>query len=287
MAYQGFGKYREVLSARAADPAIMCIGQDGGVVTALLCYALDSGYIDGAVLTKKADEKWTPGQYVATSKEDILKSAGSIYALSPSLYHLKEATREMALEKVGYVGLPCQIEAVRKLQLYPFGARDIWNSLALVIGIFCSENFHPEGMRAIVEGMCKVPIESICKMHIGKGKFMVEGDMHGEASMKEASMYAQDGDHICPDLVAEWADISVGSIGSLPGWSTVFLRSRKAQELFYAAKAEGYLETMNIEEVEPGLKLLEKLSLAKKSMARETIDKRQKMGIYVTRDIYY
>lgn len=287
MSYKGFGRYREVTSARATDERIKSIGQDGGVVTALLCYALEAGFIDGAVLTRKSDPQWVTGQYVATTKDQILGSAGSIYALSPNLFQLKEATRERALSRIAYVGLPCQIEAVRKLQLYPFGARDIGQNLALVVGIFCSENFHQEGLRAIVEQLCKVPISGVTKMHIGKGKFMVEGRKHAEVSVKKASRYAQDGDHICPDLVAEWADISVGSIGSMPGWSTVFLRNKKAHELFIGAKAEGYIETMDIEMVEPGLKLLEKLSLAKKAVARETIQKRQDMGIYVTRDIYY
>ncbi len=286
--YQGFGKYRTVVSARAADEDIRSVAQDGGTVTALLCFALETGDIDGAVLTRKEDEQWTPGQLVATTTQDIRESAGSIYALSPSVFQLKEATRELALDKVAYVGLPCQVVAVRKMQLYPFGGRGVGEKVKYVIGIFCSENFPQESLRNIVEGYTGTPIESMKKMYLAKGKFnVVSEEETRQVSVKKASHFAQDGDHVCPDLVAEYADISVGSIGSEPGWNTVFLRTRRGEDLFNRAIAEGRIETRDIETVQPGLKTLEKLATAKKAMAKETIEKREQMGLFVTRDMYY
>lgn len=35
-----FGTYKEVVSARATDKAIQKVAQDGGIVSALLCYVL-------------------------------------------------------------------------------------------------------------------------------------------------------------------------------------------------------------------------------------------------------
>ncbi len=285
MAYQGLGRYKEVLSARSADEKIRGIAQDGGTVTSLMCFALESGYIDGAVLTRKTNEEWVPGQFVATTRDEILESAKSVYALSPSLFQLKHATRELALNRVGYVGLPCQIEAVRKMQLYPFGARDIVENLALVVGIFCYENFHPESLKAIVQGLGEEPLEDVSRIRCVSGKFKTEGGKALDLPLKQASRYSQDGDRICPDLVSEWADISVGAVGSDPGWNTVFLRTTKGRDFFKKAVAAGALETKIIHE--PGLKALEKLALDKKSRAKKNIEKRQAMGLYVTRDIYY
>jgi coenzyme F420 hydrogenase subunit beta len=283
MAY--FGQYKEVMSARSTDEDIRSVAQDGGTVTGLLCHALETGFIDGAVLTKKSGVEWMPAQYVATTRQDILESAKSVYALSPSLYQLKEATRERALSKVGYVGLPCQIEAIRKMQLYPFGARDIVESLALIIGIFCFENFFPASLKAIVEGLGNAPLEGVTKMHATAGKFSTESENPIDVPLKEASRYIQDGDRICPDLVSEWADISVGSVGSDPGWNTVFLRTKKGHDFFQEAIGAGALETTEISE--EGLKALEKLAITKKKRAKKYIEKRQALGLYVTRDIYY
>jgi coenzyme F420 hydrogenase subunit beta len=283
--YQGFGRFRAVCSARATDGDILSAGQDGGTTTALLCFALETGAIDGAVLTKKGESDWTPEQHVATKRKEIIESAGSVYSLSPSLFQLKEAVRERGLTKVAYVGLPCQIDALRKAQLYPFGARYVGDKIAFAIGIFCSENFHHEGLRMIAEGLGDTSLEDVRKMHIAGGKFLVEGPETVGVPVKQASRYAQDGDRVCPDLVAEYADISVGSIGSEPGWNTVFVRTRRGESLLEHAKTEGAIEVR--ETAEPGLKLLEKLSLAKKKRAKETIEKRQQMGLFVTRDQYY
>jgi coenzyme F420 hydrogenase subunit beta len=283
--YKGFGLYRFVCSARAVDGDVLNAGQDGGTVTALLCHALETGAIDGAVLTKKAGPDWTPDQHVATKREEIVASAGSVYSLSPSLFQLKDAVREHGLEKVAYVGLPCQIDALRKAQLYPFGARHVGDKIAFAIGIFCSENFHHESLRVIAEGLGEMPLEEIRKMHIAGGKLLLEGTSTVGVPVKKASRYAQDGDRVCPDLVAEYADISVGSVGSEPGWNTVFARTRRGEGLLEHARADGCIEVK--ETAEPGLKLLEKMSLAKKKMAKETIEKREKMGLFVTRDQYY
>jgi coenzyme F420 hydrogenase subunit beta len=299
--YNGFGKYRQIVSARATDRNISVAGQDGGVVTSLLCYALDKGIIDGAVLTRKSNKEWVTGQYVATTRNEIMESAGSIYALSPNIFQLKEAVRQKALGKVAYVGVPCQVDAVRKMQLYPFGARGVAERIALVIGIFCSENFSQESLRAIVEEYCKEPaeevsgkkgdtrIKDVSRMFIEKGWFEIEAKNNASVPARTASRLAQDGDHVCPDLVAEYADISVGSIGSGPGWNTVFLRTKKGLELFKGASAGGMLETKDIgaENGHPGLKLLEKLSVAKKAMAKSNIEKRRSRGLFVTRDQYY
>lgn len=287
MAYEGFGKYKEVLTARSADSGIRAIAQDGGTVTTLMCFALETGFIDGAVLTKKSNEQWVPAQFVATTRDAILESTKSIYAVSPNLFQLKEATRELALDKLGYVGVPCQIEAIRKMQLYPFGARDLVNKLALVVGIFCYENFFPASLRAIVEGLGEEPIEDVSRMRCIAGKFKAEGGKPMEVPLKQASRYIQDGDRICPDLVSEWADVSVGAVGSEPGWNTVFLRTTKGRDFFKQAEKAGVIETRDIEQGDSGLKLLEKLAIDKKNRAKKNIEKRKALGLYVTRDIYY
>ncbi|CAJ37264.1 Coenzyme F420 hydrogenase/dehydrogenase, beta subunit C-terminal domain [Methanocella arvoryzae] len=288
MTGDGFGKYRSVVTARATAEEIRAVAQDGGTVTALLCDALDKGDIDGAVLTKRASQDWHAGQFVATTREEIISSAGSVYELSPSVFQLKDAVRENALENVAYVGLPCQVVAVRKMQLYPFGGRHVGDKIRYIIGIFCSENFHHEGLRDIAEGYGGVPLDQMSRMHLSKGKFMIEGEEGTrEVGIKKAARYAQDGDHVCPDLTAEYADISVGSIGSEPGWNTVFVRTRRGEKLLSGAQADGVLEVKDISTVQPGPGLLQKLALAKKTMARETIDKRKSLGLFVTRDMYY
>ena len=39
------GTYKEAISARSTDSKILEVSQDGGIVSALLCYALDEGLL--------------------------------------------------------------------------------------------------------------------------------------------------------------------------------------------------------------------------------------------------
>ena len=61
------------------------MGQDGGLVSALLIWALDNDYIDGALTSyleggDAATWKAIPG--VATNREEVLAGAGSRYTYS-------------------------------------------------------------------------------------------------------------------------------------------------------------------------------------------------------------
>ena len=50
----------------------------------------------------------------------------------------------------------------------------------------------------------------------------------------------------CYDFAAEFADLSVGSIGSELGWSTVIMRSKVGVEIVKKAKAAGAIETKKL-----------------------------------------
>lgn len=282
-----FGTYKDVYALKAKDNAITGKAQDGGVVTALLCYALDQGVIDGAIIAGNSETPWLPKPTIATTKEQIIAGAGTKYTVSPNMSMIKDAVREHGLEKVAIVGTPCQVYAAQKMKLYPFGARHVGDKIALTIGIFCTENFSYAGLKTIIEDHCKVPIESVTKMEIGKGKFSVKGAKDVAIPIKETHKYEQEGDHVCTDLTAEFADIATGSIGTPDGWSTTFGRSTKGNDLVKKAIAAGVFESKAMSEMQPGLPMLEKLEAAKKDKAKKHVAEMQALGLYVTPGILY
>ncbi len=284
-----FGKYKEVMALKAKDAKVTGVAQDGGVVTTMLCYALDQGIIDGAILAGKSDTPWLPKPVVATTKEQIIAAAGTKYTISPCMSAIKSAARENALDKIAIVGTPCQVYAARKMQLYPFGARHIADKIALTVGIFCTENFSYAGLKTIIEDHCKVPVASVTKMEIGKGKFSVKGAKDVSIPIKETHKYEQDGCHVCSDLTAEFADISTGSIGTPDGWSTTFTRTTKGSDLMKKALAAGLFDKKEMAEFAApmGLAMLEKLETGKKDKAKKTVAERTAMGMFVTPNIVY
>jgi coenzyme F420 hydrogenase subunit beta len=294
------GNYKTCVSARSTNKHLLKHSQDGGIVTHLLAFALGEGIIDGAIVAATKEfakanpqkvmmdnsnwdmvEPWRPIPAVVTTKADLLAAAGTKYNISPNVSLIKEATRSFGLDKVGIVGTPCQMQAIRKGQLYPIGLRDVGASIALALGIFCMENFPYQSILQLVEDHAAMKMESVKKMEIGKGKFWVYGKRGQvvQLPLKVTHKYEQPGCHVCLDYVANLADISTGSVGSPDGWSTVFVRSKIGESVWAKAVAAGAFEIQPIDKVKPGLELVSKLANEKITKNKATLEERKTFGV--------
>jgi coenzyme F420 hydrogenase subunit beta len=294
------GIYKTCVSARTTNKKLRQHAQDGGIVTHLFAFALDEGIIDGAIVAVNKEfakanptkvmadnsnwdmvEPWRPFPAVVTTKAELLAAAGTKYNISPNVSLIKEATRSFGLDKVGIVGTPCQMQAIRKGQLYPIGLRDVGASIALALGIFCMENFPYQSILQLVEDHAAMKMEAVKKMEIGKGKFWVYGKRGQvvQLPLKVTHKYEQPGCHVCLDYVANLADISTGSVGSPDGWSTVFVRSKIGESVWAKAVAAGAFEIQPIDKVKPGLELVSKLANEKITKNKQTLEARKTFGV--------
>jgi coenzyme F420 hydrogenase subunit beta len=275
------GKYLDIMTVKTTEKALQKQSQDGGIVSTLLIHALDTGAIEGAIVAMPTEEPWNPVPYVATTPEEIIAAAGTKYVLCPLNSALKIAARENGLDKIGMVGMHCLTYAVRKMQLYPFGARHLPNKMALLLGIFCTENFTYTGIKAIVEEIHKVNIEQVQKMDVSKGKMIVTSSMgeRVEVPVKLTHNYVQPGCYLCPDLTARTADISTGSIGSPDGWSTVMPRTQTGKQLFESAVEVGLFETKPIDPGKFGMEMLTRLAQSKWDRSERTRNERTEIGL--------
>ncbi len=278
--YKGaFGVYRRILVARCVDKDILGRAQDGGVVTAMLRWAFERGLIDGAAVS--VADPTTPAQpmpKMVTSAEELLASAGSWYTYCPNNLVLADAER-LGLEKVAFVGVPCQITPVRKMQLVDpsylvngkkkdkhierqtkflkgYGAR-----VSLNIGLLCTEVFTYQGLMVDkIQGEMGLPLSDIKKFNV-KGKVLIykhDGSLV-EMKLKAAQEYARPECHHCGDFSAELADISCGGVGAMD-WTITILRTAHGEELFNRMVAEGLFEVRPIEEFEKSMTVLLRLS---------------------------
>ena len=254
------GIYKKAVSAQAVSRE--GIAQDGGVAAALLVYALESGMIDCAIITDK-DEEWRTTARVATSAEEIRSAAGTKYTINNSVNALAEALN-MGFEKIGFVGTPCQIQGLRKVQLleepYQFGQ----DKIALLVGLFCMENFDYDAlMNGLVKGKFGLEPKDVARFEIKKGMFRVidkAGKAH-EVKIEETDPYTFPGCGPCFDFASELADVSVGSVGSADGWSTVLTRTDVGEKLYGDALAAGLVAEKAVSE--KGLALAKRLAAGK------------------------
>ncbi|OED30630.1 coenzyme F420 hydrogenase subunit beta [Methanosphaera sp. WGK6] len=277
------GPYQEIITAKAKDNKVTSKSQDGGIVSSIMIYALEKNIIDGTIVAVPSKEDpWNPEPMIATTKKEILKGAGTKYTMCPNLSLIKEATREYGLEKIGTIGTPCQVMGLRKMQTYPMGVRNVTDKIALSLGIYCMENFPYESIKTFIQDKVGVKPSQVTKMNITKGKlFITHTEGEGKIPLKETHGYEQSGCNYCMDYVAELADISCGSVGAKPGWSTIIKRTDKGKSLIDQAIEDNVLETAPIDEGKFGLEMLNKLASNKKKKNQKNIDKKLDLGLNI------
>jgi len=258
-----FGVYRRIVVARTTDEDILRACQDGGVVTTLLMHALGKGRIDGAALSGTSeDRRFHPIPKLATTPAQILECAGTRYFYSPNLLAFNEGVKQKRTS-IAFVGTPCQIQALRRIQMVPL--RKYAERLSFAIGLMCTESFTYEGLfEKHIQAELGIDPHDIKKMNI-KAKLFVatESGEDKVISLNEAKQYTRKSCLPCTDFSAELADISAGGVG-LSGWTLTIIRTQKGEEIFRDVEEAGLLKTKPLEEEKRALDLLIRLSKKKR-----------------------
>jgi len=257
------GIYRRLVIAQARDENILRACQDGGVVSAILTFALNNGIIDTAIVSAQSQEKpWFPIPRLVSTPQEVLECAGTRYTYSPNLLALQEAIKQRR-KSVAFVSTPCQIQAIRKIEAFPL--RKYSNLIKFTVGLMCTESFTYDGlMKKHIEGVLGVNLNDVEKINI-KGKVLVT-TKSGETktiSLQEAKQHTRKGCLPCTDFSAELADISAGGLG-LSGWTFTVIRTKMGEEIFESAEKAGAVRTRPVEEEKTALDLLIKLSKKKR-----------------------
>jgi coenzyme F420 hydrogenase subunit beta len=259
------GVARRLLAAYSTDPVIRESGSSGGVVSQLLVWMLEKGYIQGALVVKNdfsTNAQSTP--FIATTREQILGSCGSKYTIIPV---------DMAFDlvfktpgRIAMVGVPCHIHAVRKYQQIRKSLND---KLPLIIGLACHMAFEPECLEDLL-AKNKIPERQVRSVSFRSGKWpggiqatleggkkqnLHQSDVKSGAYNYLARLYYPERCLTCTDFSAELADLMVsdpwmrneqGDYLFKDSRSLVLLRSEKAERLFMEAVADGVLEYVEL-----------------------------------------
>jgi len=246
------GRVIETGIARATDADVQKIATDGGVVTALLLHLFNSGKIDGAIVTRQSGP-FMREPFLAVSEADIRSAAGFFFDTSHGMksfsdYYVTygqirefEPLIKKGLQRVAFVGTPCQIKSVRRMQTLNIIPSD---TIKFCLGLFCSGNFvfgetQKEKIAKIggfkFEDVKKINIKEDLIIHLNSGE--VKTMMLDELEfMKRFACY------FCPDYSAEYADVSFGGIGAEEGWTTVISRTPVGRAIMADARSKKAIE---------------------------------------------
>lgn len=253
---ENFGTYQEILGAKSNVG-----GQDGGMVTAMLISGMQKGLFDSAIVVQRKDG-YRAEAVVAESIDDLMRSKGTKYLRVKMLSLLGELVAS-GKRQIALVGTPCEVRGARKIQQ---ALLEKYPDLKLtIIGLFCFEAFDYDKLKEQAQKIMGIDLDAAEKTQITKGKFTatVNGTEH-TVPVKDLSAAQEHGCSFCDDFTNKFADISVGSVGTPDGYSTVLVRSEIGAKL---------LENVSFTKVDVNIEELKKLAVFKKSRANKSFAK--------------
>ncbi len=247
---RNIGYYRTIARGHSSDEHIRKNASSGGVVTSLLLLLLDKGLIDGAIVVgTNAPESLKPGVMIARNREEIIRASQSKYcpvpvnAIFQTLRHVEG--------KFAFVGLPCHIHGLRKIQL---SNRPESKKIFITLGLYCGFTMHYEGTEFLLKKLGIEKKDVIDLKYRGNGhpggffvktknnEFFLDKHIYNLIN----PVFVPERCLVCPDLTNEFADISVGDIWKKPdknGWSSIIIRTPLGQEVFDTSIQEKYLNS--------------------------------------------
>ncbi|MHC4593489.1 MAG: Coenzyme F420 hydrogenase/dehydrogenase, beta subunit C-terminal domain [Planctomycetota bacterium] len=249
------GIYRAITSARTTERKVSEVCTDGGVVTSVLRYALEKRLIQGVLVSKRVGP-FGRQPFLATEPDGLIEAAGTHFdevqhldqfgkdysTYCPTIQEIKKIG-QLHLDRIALVGTPCQIYTVRKMQALNIVPAD---SIVFTMGLFCMENFSFNTMAVkALEKKLGVKIGDIAKLNIKDDVIVTatSGAVH-HLPFEAVDEVARPACMACPDFANDFADISVGGLGSPDGYTTTVIRTSIGQKLYNGAKQDGLLKEL-------------------------------------------
>jgi coenzyme F420 hydrogenase subunit beta len=253
------GVSKDIVLARATDPELHEVGQDGGLVSALLVYALEHDIIDAALVSYLEGDgtTWKAIPGIARTRDEVVASAGSRYTYSANTIAYKDLEKDE--ERIALVGMSCQASSPPAMKQRKAGK--VARRFSLNIGLLCSKTFDDAIFEELFEAKYGLKKADMRKMNI-KGVFQIwmkDGSYH-EVPLKECHQWTREGCKMCPDFAAEHADISTGGIGAFNDWTLTIVRTDAGRELMDAMQRDGAIEVRPGDDDPGAIALMHKLS---------------------------
>jgi len=202
-------------------------------VKALVATGLKSGLFDSAVLIKRKTG-FAAEAVIMENADDVLNSelAKSVRMKAVSTFM---AAIEQGKRKIAFIGLPCQVRAIRKIEQTL--QKEIPDLEITLIGLFCLQSFNPKKLEEKINSLFKVDAKQVENVSIQDGKFIVQAKGKEQVvALEKLNDAIENGCVYCSDFPAFFADVAVGTQGSKPGSVTVIVRTDKGQRLLETVK---------------------------------------------------
>lgn len=263
------GHVRKGYVGWALDAEVRENGQSGGIVTALLLFLMESGRIDGAIVSRFQKDGSKPVAVLAGTREEILSAQGSFYCQTDTV----RAYLENAEKRLAVVTLGCQARAIRNVE-----KTEGLSHAPIKLGLFCGGQFSKFMMDELIHrakaserGHQVLDFRFRDKKEDGnvtvttnQGKRVVLR----EERLRQFEIWKCHRCNLCPDFYNTECDIVCGDPWGIEhpekekgGISVLLARTERGEELIRAALKAGAIrvEEREPEEIWRGQQMMERI----------------------------
>ena len=277
---ESLGYYRKVLLAHATNPTLRDATKSGGVVNALLNFAINEKIIDSAIVSEASSRvpiKVKPS--ISLVPDDMLSAVDAKVVPSAVAEAFGRAVFEHGKAHIAFVGIPCHILALRKLEAWQHKLMD---NLRITIGLFCLWTFSLARLLEYLLHEHNIAANEIQNVDLTANEYVVTTENRVvRIRLSEVKSHIMNSCRTCVDFTSELADLSIGGAIPLKDWSIVIIRTKEGEAFFNRAVKEGVITTKKIEAEPETLAHLIQLSAHKRNAALQEIKAMRKAGVPV------
>jgi coenzyme F420 hydrogenase subunit beta len=277
---ESLGHYRKILLAHATNPTLRDASRSGGVVAALLNFAITEKIIDSAIVSQASSKvpiKIQPS--INLVPDDTLSAVDAKIVPSAVAETFGRAVFEHGKVNIAFVGTPCHIIALRKLEAWQHKLMD---SLQITIGLFCLWTFSLGKLLEYLLDQHNIAANEIQNVDLTANEYVITTESGViRIPLSEAKPHIMNRCRTCTYFTSQLADLSIGGAGPLRDWSIVIIRTKKGEDFFNMAVKQGVITTKKIETEPEALAHLLQLATYKRDSALQEIEAMRKAGVPV------
>jgi coenzyme F420 hydrogenase subunit beta len=277
---ENLGYYSKILLAQAANPSIRAATKSGGVVNALLNFAINEKIIDSAITSETSPTtslKVKPS--ISLVPDDMLSAVDSKIMPSAVAQAYGRAVFEHGKTHIAFVGIPCHVLALRKLEAWQ---HKIMDNLEIIIGLFCLWGFSLSTLLEFLLDEYHIFANEIQSVDLSADAYIVNMENRQiRVPLSKVKSHVLNRCKTCVDFTSEYADISIGGASPLKEWSIVIIRTKKGEEFFNKALSSGIIIIKDVESEPQTLAHLIQLAAYKRKSALQEMKTMRERGIEV------
>lgn len=256
------GSYHNIYIGYSLDEKVRRNAASGGIISAVLIYLLEKERIHGVVTLRMSHEKpWLSEPFIATTTGEILEAAQSKYTISSVNEILPEI--EKFEGTLAYVGIPPQVQSIRKLQKINDPAV---RNIKYIFGPFYGNTLYFSSVKSFLKTYGEKDYRRIKNLYFRYGEWpgnmRIELDSGRVIELKKFHANYLIPFHVlknslyCTDFTNEFTDISGGDAWAPvyeergKGFSMILTRTPAGQQILDEMVKEGRLSINSISQEE-------------------------------------